>query len=134
MSDIDTEKNLTRIEEIEEKSELKGRDEARGELVVHGKRVSEIKIPSVVPNDSKMASCFNFTPPIGEPRMSEMSTALSSKEKVYHSHRRIFICLKFCHEIVQFQSGQSRNLTMSLYRRQIFNKHLVSNCIRPAAM
>ena len=44
---------------------LKGRNRRRGgELVVHGKRVSEVMILSIVPNDSKMASYCNSMQPI----------------------------------------------------------------------
>ena len=55
------------------------REEERREQVVDGKRVSEYMIPSIVPNDSKMASCCFFMPPIGKQRMFDISYLLANR-------------------------------------------------------
>ena len=51
----------------------------RKEYVVDGKQVSGNMISLVVPNDSRMASCWFFMPPIEKQRMPGMSDLLTNR-------------------------------------------------------
>ena len=66
------------------------REEERREQDVDDKRVSELLISSVVPNDCKMASCCFFMPPIGKQRMFVMSYLLTDRLIVEFGQIRIF--------------------------------------------
>ena len=85
-------------------------EEERREQVVDGRRVSEKMIPSVLPNDSKMASCCFFMPPIGKQHMLDMSYLLANRLIVDFGQIRKFNFSSISSSICAIPPKQSRNL------------------------